>query len=149
MFHFYKVSFFTFTDPAVRFEAEELARKGVKADAIHDKLLNPQDPTLSIANPAMAHNIVQHVNRLEEVYPPMATIADEVAQVQKMAATTHMEWIHDVNWHNGEPSFILYTQENMMDLAICSLGERHLIIGIDRTFEMCSPFCTLITYRFL
>ena len=126
-----------------------MARKGARADEIHDKLLNTQDPTLSIANPAHAHNIVQTVKRLEEKYPPMATIADEVAQVQKMAATTHKEWIHDIRWHKGDPSFILYTQENMMDLAIGSLLERPLIIGFDRTFDMCSMFATLLTYRFL
>ena len=129
---------------------EELARKGAKADEIHDKLLNPQDPTLSIANPAMAHNIVQTVKKFESKYPPMATIQDEVAQVQKMAMTTHMEWIHDIHWHNGEPSFTLYTRETIIDLAVGALvAERPLIIGMDRTFEMCSMFCTFITYRFL
>ena len=138
-----------FSDPSVRFLGEELARKGAKADEIHDKLLNPEDPTLSISNPAMAHNIVQAVRQLESKFPPMATIQDAVAQVQKMGITTHMDWIHDIHWHHGEPSFTLYTTETMMDLAVGSLAERPLIIGIDRTFEMCSMFCTFITYRFL
>ena len=107
-----------FADPSVRFEGEQLARQGAKSDDIHDKLLNPLDPTLSIANPAMAHNIVQAVKHLEQKYGPMATLQDEVAQVQKMAITTHRDWIHDIHWHDGEPHFILYTQENMMDLAV-------------------------------
>ena len=126
-----------------------LAAEGKQPDQIHDALIS-DDVYESIRDPKMARNIVEKVARKKRGDGSLKSLADQISRVQKMYEDKkYQKWFHNYNWtpERRLPSMTLYTDEFLTDVARLSKGRTPVVLGVDKTFELSSMYCTLLTYR--
>ena len=129
-------------------KGKAMAKMGVKANKIHETLLNPKDITKTIRDAVQSRNIVASVEREKRLHQPMRNLADEINAAEKMCRT-HSKWVHVVQRNSRNKVMIMMYDKNfLLDIAMTSVGTKKVCLCVDRTFEMSSCYATMISYRY-
>ena len=120
-------------------EGHRLAKKGYTPDQIFNELLNPDDIIDSISDPKQARYFVEALRRKDRKFKSLKNVADQIGFVQRMHQNKkYGKWIKHVNWNTKrKPYIILYQDEFIKDICQLSNSTTPVILGLDRTFELC------------
>ena len=106
---------------------------------IEEELLDPDNAFKSIKNPKQARYFVQQHRKKQRNHLPAASVADEIAIVQRMHQNpSYKEWVKEIIWNpvTQNPIILLYTAGFITDIASSSLGPDPIVLGLDKTYEV-------------
>ena len=92
---------------------------------------------------------MEALQRKQRKYQSLKSVADQIAFVQRMHQNkAYGKWIKHVNWNTKrKPYVILYQEEFLKDITQLSKGQKPVILGVDKTYELSAAFGTILTYR--